>query len=90
MTRRYIPGDTTDPRHGSNAGFHMHMNAGEDPCQPCRDGRAQREAENRAKRLAAGSFTHATHTAWDSGCRCDDCTTWHRALYRDYYERTSS
>ena len=32
-----------DPRHGSNAGYRAHQDAGTEPCQPCRDGAARYE-----------------------------------------------
>ena len=32
-----------DPRHGTNAGYRAHQDAGTEPCQPCRDGAARYE-----------------------------------------------
>lgn len=73
---------------GTNAGFHAHRSRGESPCDDCKAARAERERTNRARRLAQGSFSHGTHTGWDSGCRCDACMDHHRTRGRAQYART--
>lgn len=76
--------------HGTYAGYHAHRANSQTPCPACKKAKADRERKNRAARLERGLTQHACHTAWDSGCRCGDCTTWHRAVYRDYRERVSA
>jgi len=56
-------------------------------CDRCRNYQNERVKKARAERLAEGRVAHGT-AGWDDGCRCNTCTTSHRAAYRDYYERT--
>ena len=51
-------------------------------CDPCRKHQNQRNARNRAERLASGRLSHGTRSAYDAGCRCDPCRQARREAYR--------
>jgi hypothetical protein len=55
---------------------------GECRCTLCREGQRQRVARNRAERLASGSLSHGTRSAYDAGCRCEPCKDARRAAYQ--------
>jgi hypothetical protein len=59
-------------------------------CDDCRAAHAERVKRNRAERLAAGSLTHGTRSAWDAGCRCAECRDASSRARADYYRRTSA
>jgi hypothetical protein len=50
-------------------------------CGPCARNQAERNARNRADRLASGRLTHGTRSAYDAGCRCDPCRQSRREAY---------
>ena len=52
-----------------------------DGCEDCRKYQRERVAANRAARLAAGRIQHGTGSAYDAGCRCDDCMEARRRRY---------
>jgi hypothetical protein len=52
-------------------------------CTACSQGQSQRNARNRADRLASGRLSHGTRSAYDAGCRCDPC----RQARREAYQR---
>jgi hypothetical protein len=47
-------------------------------CVAYQNGRNQR---NRADRKSSGRLSHGTRSAYDAGCRCDDCLGARRAVY---------
>lgn len=42
-------------------------------CEACREYQRARVARSRAERLARGELTHGKRSAYDAGCRCDQC-----------------
>lgn len=42
-------------------------------CDACKDFQRERNATNRADRLASGRLTHGKRSAYDAGCRCALC-----------------
>lgn len=42
-------------------------------CPECVTYQRERVARNRAERLASGRLTHGTRSAYDAGCRCENC-----------------
>lgn len=55
-------------------------------CTVCRKYQSERNARNRADRLAAGRLSHGTRSAYDAGCRCGAC----KQARRDAYMRLAS
>lgn len=55
-------------------------------CPMCREYQRAKVERSRAARLAAGSLSHGTRSAYDAGCRCSDCS----AARRDAYKRLAS
>jgi hypothetical protein len=56
-------------RHGTESAYEWH----DCRCDRCRLRHNERVRRNRAERLAAGRLTHGTRSAYDAGCRCDQC-----------------
>ena len=54
MKQSPSPMSADDPRHGRNAGYVAHCLAGEDACQPCRDGHATYKKNRRTRVYLAG------------------------------------
>ena len=63
--------------HGTYSTYFWHMCR----CTECREGQRQRVARNRAERLASGSLSHGTRSAYDAGCRCEPCKDVRREVY---------
>jgi hypothetical protein len=77
--------------HGTYSGYHAHRAQGESPCADCKRAKARKEkAYRERRRKSLDALNHPSHMAWDAGCRCEDCTTWHRATYRAYYNELTS
>jgi hypothetical protein len=64
-------------KHGTY-GTYFHLKC---RCFACREYQRARVARNRAARLASGNLSHGSRSAYDAGCRCDQCLSARRASY---------
>lgn len=49
----------------------------------------RRTEESRMNRLLEGRLSHGTRSAYDAGCRCDDCRKARRDAYRRLERKVS-
>lgn len=75
--------------HSPIAGYERHGCR----CDACVAGHNARVRENRRQRLAEGRLSHGTRSAYDAGCRCEDCGKARREAYtrlREYERQRSA
>ena len=58
-------------------------------CPMCVENHRARIAAERKARLDAGRLNHGTRSAYDAGCRCDECRAARRRAYERYERRSA-